>query len=489
MAIAMGLTACGGDNLEYHPTREISVQELSAWASVDTMHPLTPEAYARILNQWLEISYEWRDSSFGLRAFIDNLNELLADFRYEHRIAVRRERNAAEDIYWHTGRIAQRAGSGAELWHSLAIALLNELYVYMPTPPAEVEEFNALWEPEIYEETARQRLVVMSHMYSLATGTDPLFHAHFVAHFAELLREDIEAAEEVLAELAELELLRCDCGMFFAEDLLRFRTPPISMVEEPTDEFLANFATVHHFTYNQQYPHPYTYRIVFYTDEPVRDFSFISLSHAWVLGQLYYYTWEELYTIDELLPGDAFVLDVLFFHYLISQGGVAFTAANGERRHIRIIESMAGGCMSGVLLSYFEDRMAIPPQDRTTSMEPDSVQQTILENLLGEFTLGEIAPLTSHQDDREAFVFRMIHYDRRATFYNTPAYSQAAISDAARALLELDAVYFSSLSLTPATQEGDAILVHSERFDRLFLVIDLGATQWGNAVYAVVTLP
>jgi hypothetical protein len=58
----------------------------------------------------------------------------------------------------------------------------------------------------------------------------------------------------------------------------------------------------------------------------------------------FFYTEEIVYTVDELFPGDALLLNVGFVHYLIPRGGLIFTDENGEQKSMLITESMRGGC-------------------------------------------------------------------------------------------------------------------------------------------------
>ena len=100
--------------------------------------------------------------------------------------------------------------------------------------------------------------------------------------------------------------------------------------------------------------------LVIWADEPLRDFSFVSLTFNSDYGESdevrdYFYTREVLLTIDELTPTDAVVLNVFFPHYLISRGGVVFTDADGIQRRMFIAESMRGGCWPHFYLSPHND--------------------------------------------------------------------------------------------------------------------------------------
>ena len=88
-----------------------------------------------------------------------------------------------------------------------------------------------------------------------------------------------------------------------------------------------------------------------WSDAPLRDFSFVSLDtagHYWdeteTPSRLIIHTHEVLLAVDELLPTDAVVLNVNFFHYLLPYGAIIFTDEDGARWRMFIWESMAGGC-------------------------------------------------------------------------------------------------------------------------------------------------
>ncbi|MCL2387386.1 MAG: M15 family metallopeptidase [Defluviitaleaceae bacterium] len=279
----------------------------------------------------------------------------------------------------------------------------------------------------------------------------------------------------------------CNCGLFYARDTIRQpTTPPIMIEESPTEEFLSQFENIYNFTHIEciccQHDGRYD-QIIIWTEAPIRDFSFVSLGHTWLLGPMYYfYTAETLFTINNFAQGDAFLLNVNFFHYLIPRGGLVFTDENGNRRHMLIQESMEGGCHPRYGLGFFNDRTAI--ESSTNSINPNPAQQEILTQLLGDFDLGEISTMRSYQDDREEFLFRVVNYDHRATFYGTWGTQQGAFSNAAADLIEKGYVSWA-WSITHPTQAGDAILVHSERFNGTWLIIDVGlddASSWRDLV-------
>ncbi|MCL2841442.1 MAG: hypothetical protein FWE05_11820 [Defluviitaleaceae bacterium] len=85
--------------------------------------------------------------------------------------------------------------------------------------------------------------------------------------------------------------------------------------------------------------------LVFWTNEVVYDFSFVTLwSDTFVddAGNLNVELTDAPFTIPIFSPDEAFVLDFVFAHYLFPHGGIAFTEASGQRRFYWISESMAG---------------------------------------------------------------------------------------------------------------------------------------------------
>ena len=213
---------------------------------------------------------------------------------------------------------------------------------------------------------------------------------------------DIEEVEEVeISETThkeeELEDLppyedgyeRCGCGEAYVHEVTHPLTPPININERDghDDEFLAQFDYIHYFEYAETHL-DWRNRLVFWTDEPLRDLSFISIGWATIAQRSYYYTLETHFTIDEFLPGEAFMLDVVFFHYLVPRGGLSFIDSNGERQFMGLAESMRGGCWPGFLLFHFDDRTATPYEERVNSVYPTATQHNILTRLLGEYQLG-----------------------------------------------------------------------------------------------------
>jgi len=138
---------------------------------------------------------------------------------------------------------------------------------------------------------------------------------------------------------------RCsNCGGPYQRQL----TPPLNIRDgDVTAEFLSAFETIHTVTYLQWEPGWY-HNLALWPDESLRDFSLLSLglgSGCTGADPMYFYTREVLLTIDELLPTDVVVLNVLFIHYLIPRGGVVFTDGDGVQRRMLIQDvSVVGGC-------------------------------------------------------------------------------------------------------------------------------------------------
>ena len=159
--------------------------------------------------------------------------------------------------------------------------------------------------------------------------------------------------DEVTALLTrQLVPARCDCGWSYARDVRRTPTPPLTLHDiNPDEEFLRQFDRVHTYTHLGWSFDWYYMTLVLTTDRPLHDFSFMSV--GWYMpdaGGIFLYEGNAVYTVVEFNPGEVFVLNAAFDHYLIPRGGIAFTDADGTRRGFAIQESMAGGCFPWVLL-------------------------------------------------------------------------------------------------------------------------------------------
>lgn len=94
--------------------------------------------------------------------------------------------------------------------------------------------------------------------------------------------------------------------------------------------------------------------IVFMTDEPLRDFSFVTIGR-WYIDQRdrFYYVSDVPFTIEELLPGEAFVLEIWFAHYNFLSAGIVFTDKNNVRQYMGLAQHMAGCCVPSPFLRSF----------------------------------------------------------------------------------------------------------------------------------------
>ncbi|MCL2108747.1 MAG: leucine-rich repeat domain-containing protein, partial [Oscillospiraceae bacterium] len=131
------------------------------------------------------------------------------------------------------------------------------------------------------------------------------------------------------------------------EPYLRDPTPPMNFSDAERDEYPADLTKTHTFTYTQfEVENPAV--LVFWPDVILRDFAFVSLDVAGHYydenGQLIIGTQEILYTIDEFLPGEGFVLNVAFSHYLIPHGAIIFTDEQGAKQRMFIRQHTRGGC-------------------------------------------------------------------------------------------------------------------------------------------------
>ena len=160
-------------------------------------------------------------------------------------------------------------------------------------------------------------------------------------------------AEITLA--AEMQI--CSCGgnldsiCEFAEHLAtRPSAAPLNITDVPSDEFMAQFNNIHTITFER--PHWVTHDIrnwlVFWTDEVLHDFSFMrigihSWDQSWAEIGLPYYAHEIQLTIEEFLPGDAFVLQDWFGPYQHPTAGFTFIDQSSEQRYMFFLQSMMDG--------------------------------------------------------------------------------------------------------------------------------------------------
>jgi len=162
----------------------------------------------------------------------------------------------------------------------------------------------------------------------------------------------------------------CHCGAHYLHEEVTHPTPPLNMhhVERewpPADgdeevhaaaiaEFVRGFETVRTFTYLQWETEWYN-TLVFWPDTPLHDLAFVSLGLNDTVQEPYFYTQDVLFTIAELLPTHAFVLNVALEHYLIPRVGLIFTDEHGTQRWMFLAEDMRGGCFPPFLLIPHEE--------------------------------------------------------------------------------------------------------------------------------------
>ncbi|MCL2532455.1 MAG: hypothetical protein FWE40_09970 [Oscillospiraceae bacterium] len=127
----------------------------------------------------------------------------------------------------------------------------------------------------------------------------------------------------------------CEGECFFAQriKIARSAAAPLNISDDLSDEFLTQFNHAHTLTF------PITDRpslhdnFVFWTDEPLRDFSFVGIHAGWCCGQETYVN-NTFFTMDELLPGEAFVLLNWLGPYQFPTAGFTFIDQSGEQRYM-----------------------------------------------------------------------------------------------------------------------------------------------------------
>jgi hypothetical protein len=167
----------------------------------------------------------------------------------------------------------------------------------------------------------------------------------------DIVLEETEVPEEtdIPDEIDVYENELCHCGEHKIGESLRQPTPPVNFREEHEvdSEFLNNFDNVYTCTYIQFETEFYS-TLYIWTDEPLYDFSFVSLDvagHYWHEDRLLVInTQEVLLNIPVLLPADAVVLNVAFAHYLLPHGAIIYTDEQGEMWRMLIGQNMRGGC-------------------------------------------------------------------------------------------------------------------------------------------------
>ena len=172
------------------------------------------------------------------------------------------------------------------------------------------------------------------------------------------------AATRSAVEITLPETQTCPCGgdvdgvCEFAEHLaMRPSTAPMNIKYNPSDAFMAQFNTTHTLAFERPDWAQDHRSIVFWTDDPLRDFSYIRLNiHSWDVcwSEIGFplYAQDTLHTIEEFLPGDAFVVQDWFGIYQYPTAGFTFIDQNGEQRYMYFLQSMMDGRF---FISYFEN--------------------------------------------------------------------------------------------------------------------------------------
>lgn len=145
----------------------------------------------------------------------------------------------------------------------------------------------------------------------------------------------------------------CDCGVSFVAEVIQAE-PPLNILpfgHRFFDHDYDNICFMHEFIGSFEYLHEVTFHhwdggsnhpTVIWTDTIVRDLSLVELgmNNTDIGMQPYFVARETLITIDELLPGDAIIANLLFSHYLMPSVGLIFTDENGVQRRMFIADDL-----------------------------------------------------------------------------------------------------------------------------------------------------
>ena len=139
------------------------------------------------------------------------------------------------------------------------------------------------------------------------------------------------------AEITPPETPDCYCiydECFFAERIVAHHAAaaPLHITDAPTDEFLAQFNSTHTLTFPASERPNLHDNFVFWTDEPLRNFSLVGVYPG--LGRNPFHVTSTFFTIEELLPGEAFVLLDWFGPYQFPIAGFSFIDQTGVQRYM-----------------------------------------------------------------------------------------------------------------------------------------------------------
>lgn len=152
----------------------------------------------------------------------------------------------------------------------------------------------------------------------------------------------------------------CDhCDDYCYENYLYSALPPtpLNVVYAPTDEFMAQFENTQTITFERPsfFQEDYTRIMAFWTDEPLREFSYVGIYPNWMSGGEGISVRETRYIIGDFAPGEALVFVDWYAPYQHPTAGFAFINQNGEQRYIYISQSMIGGCFPSITFIYFQN--------------------------------------------------------------------------------------------------------------------------------------
>lgn len=159
--------------------------------------------------------------------------------------------------------------------------------------------------------------------------------------------------------------------------------PPYSIPNEEiiiqialaSDELLINFDYLHEFDYSEvlvaRIPDEsiakYTdgYNLVLWANRPFLNFAVVSIGHDFINDELFFIPIDSFGLIDELLPGEAFIVTNYWGMGMFPWSGVTFVDENGTNRYFMISQNQAYPDGSGNLwdIGEFHNRNDELPED------------------------------------------------------------------------------------------------------------------------------
>jgi len=230
-----------------------------------------------------------------------------------------------------------------------------------------------------------------------------------------------------------------------------------------TKEFLDTFEHTHIFNFGADTMFSRTFFL--WADMPLLGFQLISVNNNYTLtGSFYHYAGQVLFAVDELLPGEALIIEDFHEHNLVPTIGVSFLDENNKRRHF-FINQDTSGLFPPYTSREFVDRTAGPPIGITAGIDPSPTQRAAITRILGEFELGEIQSKTIDGDE---LFFRIVYYDNRPT------------DDVIRILSALGYVGWALYQTPFEAGIGHAVLIYTPRFHETQLLI-CDDTSWEDS--------